>query len=369
MSDVFERVPRAQKLLEQGIEQGLHIGAQLYASVSGSPVVDGAVGEARAGQPLRSDSLMLWMSAVKPLMSVAILQLRERGLLELSDPVCAHLPEFGQKGKDAITLLHVLTHTGGFRGADPMWSNAPAEEIVAGICAAEPDAGAVPGQSSAYHVAAAWYVLAAVVRRLDGRAYGEYVREEVLAPIGSHDVWVGMPAEAHRACRERIAPMHDTSGEAPKPFAFDPFSGSVTGCAIFRPGGAGWGPIRELAWLYEALLQGGERGGRILSPESVALMTTRHTTGLLDESFGVVLERGLGLVIDSKCIAGGGNWFGERCSTASFGHGGFGISVGFADPGYELALGLVFNGMLEHERHEERMRAVIDAVYDDLGLG
>jgi CubicO group peptidase (beta-lactamase class C family) len=360
-------LPGAAAVIQHGIDAGQHIGVQLYVSERGRVVVDVGVGEARAGQLLAADTLMLWMSSVKPISAVAILQLVERGLAELDDPVCRHIPEFAAGGKQDVTLKHVLTHTGGFRNADPRWSDKAWDEIVAGICAAELDPGAEPGRTSAYHVSAGWYILGEVVRRCDGRPIGTYARESVLAPIGSRDVWLGMPAAAHAAYGARIAPMHDSGSTPPAPFEFGPFSGSAAGCSICRPGGSAWGPIRELGWLYEALLLGGHRnGGAILQPESVALMTRRHTRGLRDAGFGVVLERGLGLVIDSKHVEGGGNWFGHRCSRDTFGHGGFGSSVGFADPEHQRVVALVYNGMLEHGAHEERMRETVDAIYKDL---
>ena len=370
MPALVERFPTAARLLERGIADGAHVGAQLYVSRAGHVLADDAIGLAREGRPLRADDLMLWMSAGKPVMGVAILQLRERGLLELEDPVSRYLPEFAAHGKQAVTLCHVLTHTGGFRGADPKWSSDPWEEILAEICAADPDPDAVPGAQSAYHVSAGWYVLAELVRRVDGRDYGSYAREEVLAPLGSRDVWFGMPEAAHRGYGERIVSMHYQDHGRPVPFEAGPFSGSVSGCAIARPGGSAWGPIRELGWLYESLLAGGvHEGGRILSGESVALMRARHTERMHDASFGVVLDRGLGVVVDSRHHDGGGNWFGQRCSRDSFGHGGFGSSVAFADPDRELAIALVFNGFLEHSAHEARMREVVDAIYDDLDKG
>ncbi len=154
MTDLADSLPSAARLLQRGIDDGSHVGAQLYLSRAGRVLVDDAIGLARAGRPLRADHSMLWMSAGKPVMGVAILQLRERGLLELDHPVCRYLPEFAAHGKQAVTLRHVLTHTGGFRGADPSWSSGPWDEIVAEICAAELDPGAVPGAQSAYHVSA-----------------------------------------------------------------------------------------------------------------------------------------------------------------------------------------------------------------------
>lgn len=362
-----EPLPRALKLIEQGVANGQHLGAQLYVSDRGQVVADRGIGEARARQPLTNHTLMLWMSSVKPVTGVAILQLRERGLLDLDDPVARHIPEFAANGKGGVLIRHVLTHTGGFRGADPRWSARPWADIISEICAVELDEGAEPGRQAAYHVAAGWYILGELVRRLDGRDFGDYAREAVLAPVGSRDTWLGMPARTHKAYGVRIAPMHDASGGRPIPFDFGPFSGSAAGCGLCRPGGSAWGPIRELGFLYEALLQAGTRRGRVvLQPESVSLLTTRHTEGMHDASFDVVLDRGLGVVIDSKHLPNGGNWFGQRCSSQTFGHGGFGSSVGFADPEHQRVVALLFNGMLEHAAHEIRMREVVDAIYDDL---
>ena len=60
------------------------------------------------------DSLMVWYSMTKALTAVAIAQQWERGQLELDDPVVKYIPEFGQNGKEGVTIRHVLTHTGGF---------------------------------------------------------------------------------------------------------------------------------------------------------------------------------------------------------------------------------------------------------------
>ena len=75
---------------------------------------------------MTTEHLMHWFSAGKPFAAVTLGQLWERGLCGLDDPVAQHLPEFAQHGKEAITLRHVLTHTGGFRSrVDLDWSAAP----------------------------------------------------------------------------------------------------------------------------------------------------------------------------------------------------------------------------------------------------
>ena len=361
-------LPRTCAVIEQGMRDRLHIGAQVYASIAGQVRADLALGEARRGVALTTDSLMLWMSSVKPVTAVALLQLYERGLLELDDPVCRFVPEFASGGKEAVSLRHVLTHTGGFPSVGLHWSTAPWQDIIAEICAAPLEPGWVPGERCAYHVASGWYVLAEVIRRLDGREYRRYVREALCEPLGIIDSWVGMPADRHLAYGDRIAPMHATESE-PIPHPYWPWAGSPDACALCRPGGSAWGPARELGRFYEALLAGGEwRGRRVLHPQTVELMIARHTTGMLDETFGVCLDRGLGVVVDSKRHGLGSDWFGPCCSERTFGHGGYRCSVGFADPAHGLAAAVIFNGMPADALHEARMRETLNALYSDLGL-
>ena len=126
---------RASKTIEAGIERGLHIGAQLYVSHRGRTVGDLAFGMAREGAAMTPDTIMLWMSSTKPITAVAVGQMWERGRLELDDPVANHIPEFAAHGKDAITIRHVLTHTGGFRAAVGPWTADPWDQIIAQICA------------------------------------------------------------------------------------------------------------------------------------------------------------------------------------------------------------------------------------------
>jgi CubicO group peptidase (beta-lactamase class C family) len=89
-----------------------------------------------------------------------------------------------------------------------------------------------------------------------------------------------------------------------------------------------------------------------------------------DRTLGYPLDRGLGVVLDSKQYCNGATWFGNRCSTRTWGHAGYMSSVGFVDPSNKVVVTLVFNGMLESQenRHYARMISTLDAVYNDLGL-
>jgi CubicO group peptidase (beta-lactamase class C family) len=219
---------RAKAAIENGIATKLHLGAQLYVSCGGETVGDFAFGEAREGVPMRPETLMFWISSVKPITTVAIAQMRERGKLELDNSIARHIPEFSANGKEGVTIRHVLTHTGGCPGAALQWSSEPWEKIIAEMSATPLATDWVPGERMGYHAASGWYVLAEIVRRIDGRPYPRYLREEILEPLEMRDTWLGMPPERHReyAAEERIAPMHFAAGLSkpiPHDFAMTPW--------------------------------------------------------------------------------------------------------------------------------------------------
>jgi CubicO group peptidase (beta-lactamase class C family) len=356
-------------LMEAGIAAGLHLGGQLYVSRRGEVVADLAVGESRPGRALRRDELMLWLSSTKPVAAVAIAQLWERGALGLDDPVARHIPEFAAGGKQGITLRHLLTHTGGFRMLDVGWPEASWEEILARVCAARREPRWTPGEKGGYHTASSWFVLGELVRRLDGRPFERYAREEIFLPLEMSDCWVGMPAERFAAYGERLAPMWDTTRDPPA--ALD-WHGRIhaTRCS---PAGGGWGPMRELGRFYEALLAGGSyAGARVLRPQTVEALVARHRTGLLDHTFKKVMDWGLGLIPNPAIYQKGDQdvpyAYGPHASRRAFGHSGQRSSTAFADPEHGLVVALAVNGLPAKDDHQRRFRSLTAAVYEDLGL-
>lgn len=361
-----ERLARTSALIEQGMTDGLHVGAQLALRI-GDVAIDAAWGIARTSVPMDADSMMIWFSSTKPVTAVSVAQQWERGTLGLDDHVVEHVPEFAGGGKEAITIRHLLTHTAGIRFADTPGGVRGAggmggtwDERTARICGASVEPGWVPGQKAGYHPTSGMHMLAEVVRRIDGRPFPQYVRDEVFLPLAMQDCWIGMPPEAYDSYGDRIGSMHNTSGAAPTPL---PAMDSRAAVASSVPGAGGRGPMRELVRLYQMFVGGGALDGvSILGPQTVEAMTARHRTGMRDETFGAVIDWGLGVIIET--------WnYGHHSSRRTFGHGGAQSSVGFADPEHGLAAAMVFNGMAGPGGHSARQAAVSTALYEDLGLG
>ena len=350
-------------LLEDGIAADWHDCAQAYVSVDGEPMLEVAVGASRPGRTLRTDDVMLWYSAGKPLTTVAVLQLWEQRRLELDDLVAKFIPGWGA-GKERATLRHVLTHTGGF----PMFGVDTYDRDVtypAGVAAvAATSAEWEPGTAAGYHATSGWRILGAIVEAVDGRPIDEYVRDEVLAPLGVSDASLGFSVDEQARLGDRIVPVAWKGHVLPKldadgtlsmaPYRVDKLHNQPWHIAKVEPAGGMRGPASALAHFYESLLG---YGPRLLDPHTVDAMTAVHRYGMKDGVLGRRIPWGLGVQVE---FTGG-------TTRRAYGHGGMASSRGLADPTCGLVMVVIANGLPNFIAAENRVFQVTDAVYSALG--
>ncbi|QDV50255.1 serine hydrolase domain-containing protein [Gimesia fumaroli] len=363
MPPLQDRLPTTHQRILEGIEQELHTGVQIYVSYQGAVIADTGVGEARPGVPMTENTINLWLSAGKPLTAMAIARLWEQGKLDLDDRVTRFIPEFGTHGKEPITLLHLLNHTAGFRPVNTGWPELSWNETLQRIYDAPLEENWQIGKTAGYHVTSSWFILGEVLQRLTEKPYPKLIRELILEPLGMTDSWVGMPPEVYEQVQDNIAYVYQREkGEmqltdwhaAPR-------------CVTPSPGGNARGPIHELGWFYECLLN---EGMPLFEPQTVETMTSRHRVGEFDLTLQHTVDYGLGFIVNSnrygaETVPYG---FGQYASEATFGHGGSQSSIAFADPERELVVAVVANGRPGEPKHQRRAKEINDAIYEDLGL-
>lgn len=360
--------PRARQKLQRGVEEGLHYGAQLAVCYDGQ-MVHFSVGEVADGKAMTSDHVLCWSSSVKPLMSIALGQLQEKGLVDFDDPVSKFLPSFAAAGKASVTLRHCLTHTAGlwasmFDGSK-LREDASCEEVLRHVCQQPLVDGWQPGKRCGYD-SPAWYVLAGVVTAADprGRSYPDYVEEEIFAPLGLENCSIGF-SPARRAKLEEaglIAPLYLRTK---KPWNILPEESKPQRVNYPCPAGNGRGPAKELCAIYASLLpvaaSADNATARLLRPETVEQLTAVARRGLFDELQGVDTDWSLGFAVN--CILSG-----RHASDKAYGHGGSQSSWAFADPQHQLSVACLCNGKPGPEQHYRRVGEVSTAIYEDLGL-
>ena len=349
--------------LESRREQGLHDCAQVYVSLHGEPVLDVALGEIRPGRPLEPDDVMLWYSSGKPLTTVAVLQLWEQDRLGLDDLVAKYVEGWGH-GRERCTLRHVLTHTGGFpMPGDPTYDKDLTWEESLAATVASPTLWE-PGTAAGYHPASGWRILGAVVEAIDGRRIDQYLRDEVLDPVGMTSSSLGIPLERQQELGDRVVPVMWSGHRLPAidddgnfymaEYRIDQVHNEPWHIAKVEPGGGMRGPARELGRFYESMLG---YGPRVLEPRTVETMRAVHRWGVKDKTFNIYIPWGLGVQVD---FTGG-------TTRRAFGHGGMASSRGLADPECGLVMVVVTNGLAGALEAEQRMLEVTDAVYLALG--
>ena len=288
----FEGVAEA---FARNVGVGGEAGGAFAAVLDGELVVDvwGGVADRARGVAWSGDTLSMVFSGTKGLVATCMLLLVERGKLDLDAPVAQYWPEFAAHGKDAILVRHVLSHQAGMPGVvTPVTSEEARDDgRMARLLAAQAPI-APPGAIVTYHVLTYGWLCGELVRRVDGRSIGRFLREEVAEPLGL-DVWIGLP----EAQESRVAVLEQTAGfgteeEAPPPaggqdalsererilWSIDNPSGSLAVAnsraerAAEVPAANGLATARALARLYGCLARGGEIDGvRLLRPATAAL--------------------------------------------------------------------------------------------------
>jgi len=162
-------------------------GVAVAALVGGRRVVDVWT------DSLSEESLLCTWSAVKPVTGACLLTLVERGRVGLDDPVVSVWPELAD---DRLLVRHLLTHTAG-RVTVPVVPLTDWDASVEALATQPPDWA--PGHAIGEHAQTFGHLVGEVVRRVDGRSLGQFLREELAGPLGL-DVHVGLgPAELARA--------------------------------------------------------------------------------------------------------------------------------------------------------------------------
>ena len=378
----FESVRRA---FEANFAGGIEVGAAVAVWVDGELVVNlwGGHSDSRRRRPWREDTLASIFSGSKGLTSTCLHLLADRGEIDLDAPVARYWPEFGQAGKERITVAEVLSHRSGVIGPrDRMhWGDVAEWDLVCErLAAAEP--WWRPGTAQGYHVVSFGFILGEVVRRVTGRTLGEYLRTEIAEPMGI-DVHIGLPRAQHHRCAEMINKPHirdvlaeGGAPERPQSIAEHPMAALAVAMGFAPDDELGsndltrWrscefpGTNAHVSALGLATFYNGLAQEKLLSREQME--RARVCRGGFDADLVLgprVADHGwgLGYMLNQRGVAGP--------NPGSFGHGGSGGSYGFVDLEHRIGYGYVMNYFDATQCNADpRTRALSDEVYRVLGV-
>ena len=184
------------------------VGAAVCVYLDGVRVVDcwGGHADAARTRPFGPDTIVSVASTTKGMVALCAHMLAERGKLHLDAPVARYWPEFAAAGKQDIPVRWLLSHRAGLPAirrtlpADALFDWTAMTEAIA-----ETAPWWTPGVRHGYHAITYGHLVGEVIRRVDGRTVGTFLREEVTTPLGA-DFFIGVPEEADGRAAEVLAP-------------------------------------------------------------------------------------------------------------------------------------------------------------------
>ena len=283
---------------------------------------------------IKLDNVFMQCSQTKGFCGVTIAKLVEEGKISLDDPVSKYLPEFKElwvqdsdkdgiktlhKAKNVLTVRMVLNHTGGFpfecsakrsdvRGGG--WSGGAPLRQVASIAAGSPIMFE-PGTKDMYSNTGI-DIGAAIVEVVTGMKWENYLKKEVLDPLGMKSTWF-WPSD--KQLKTQIE-MYDVKAGEPAKYRLEngweqrPYNDGH----VFASAGAGlWSTAQDQLKFYKMLMNLGlgDNGVRILKEETVKsiLAQTTRPDNLGGYSLGLSAPKKDG---ENEWFGHGGAW-GTNC--------------------------------------------------------
>lgn len=295
---------RLHELLRRSVAAGEHAGFVTILARDGKIADWHTVGvrDVGSGAPMKRDTIFRIYSMTKIVTAVALMSLVEEGRLSLDDPLAKFLPEFAQPqvivggtaekpelepAKGAITIRHLLTHTGGlsydfleyppvtdlYKRAD-LWSAPSLDEFVGR--ASRLPLKTHPGTEFSYSIGPD--LLGAVVEKVSGTSFERFLQRRIFDPLGMRDTGFDVPAK--KIPRLAVLSRHGADGQL---LSTEPILGAYAEPERgFASGGAGlFSTAGDYVRFAQMLANGGELdGARILKPATIERMRANELAGL-----------------------------------------------------------------------------------------
>ena len=325
--DVFLRRARLE------VEHGPLPSAQVAVAAGGRLVAFETYGDAT------NESRYILQSVGRTVVAGVVWKLLGDGLLGLDERVADVIPEFATNGKQVVTVHQVLTHTAGFPFA-PLGYPKMLDRTERLEAMARWRLTYEPGTRLEFHLTSAAWVIAELVERRTGRPFAEYLRTEIVEPLGlgfvlpvpvdRHDELVTAPVAIDRTSDDQqVDPWGPWYLADPAVLAGGEPSHSIVGSAA------------DVALFFQALFHSG-----LWRAEAVTEGTRIHVSmpPAGDQLYGGSdRNTNMGLFVT---ISGDehGNWMPSTGSPRTFGNGGAPCQLGYMDPETGVSFAFLTNG-------------------------
>ena len=372
-----ERTQQVVNVLQERVDRQHIPGAVVLMARHGRIGLFDAVGQQdpAAGTPMKTDSIFRIYSMTKPLVSLAVMMLAERGRLLISDPISRWLPEYGQQavlGANGLvpawqgaTVQDLLRHTAGltyeFLGDSPVQREYDKLQLASRSRNNDAFSRALAGIPLQFQPRSCWAysratdVLGRLIEVVSGQTLGQFLQQEIFNPLGMVDTAFAVPpAQQHRIV---------------EPFAHDPDGGEPMKMinprevpALESGGGGLMSTAMDYARFLQCLLNGGELDGhRLVSRHTLAFMTADHLGDIPIDGTLLPPGHGFGLGFAVRLATGESPVPG---SVGTYHWSGIGGTSFFVDPAQDLYALLLTQAPNQRDHYRQLFRNLVYAALD-----
>jgi CubicO group peptidase (beta-lactamase class C family) len=305
-----ERLERISEVSKSYIADEKVAGIATMVSRNGKIIYAKAFGERGVddSKTLKIDDLFRIYSMTKPIVAVAAMQLYEKGMFHLSDPISKFLPELAElsvmdeegnltPNEEPISMQQLLTHTAGFSygfsnskvdqeyNKAELWTSKDSDDFIKRVAALP--LHYKPGER--WHYSIAVDLTGVIVERLSGMGLDEYLQTYIFEPLGMVDTFFEVPKKK----MNRFLPNHyyDYGEKSLKTVQetkekYNAMS-NYEDVSMFSGGGGLVSTAMDYMLFMEALQNGGSlNGNRILGPKTLQYMIRNHLSGSIEQKGG-----------------------------------------------------------------------------------
>jgi CubicO group peptidase (beta-lactamase class C family) len=357
-----EKYNSVKKIFESYFLKQEEIGASFAIYKEGKPLIDLHGGfKDKNNKNWEENTIVNVFSATKGIYEIIVSILIDQNILDLEKPVSYYWDAFKQSNKRAITLKHILSHQSGlyrFKEKISQQDLLDWNKIIAILENQEPDHPS--GEKTFYHAKTHGFLIGEIIKKITKKSLGELV-SELLSKKLKLNFFIGTPKNQ----LSNIAFLYDQKTATKISSDFNAFNNPEHEINFYNkenwqtaeiPSMNGHGNARSIAKIYDIFVNDLILEKNILLSKSSIKKCLTETTSRIDESLMLPIRWSkVGLILR------GGWLFGNN--KESFGHNGWGGSLGFADPMLRIGVSYTTNKINHTMASDQRIINLLKEFY------
>jgi len=358
-----EKYIAVKKIFENYFAEQEEIGASFAIYKEGKPLIDLHGGfKDKNNKNWEENTIVNVFSATKGIYEIIVSILIDQNILDLEKPVSYYWDAFKQSNKREIALKHILSHQSGlyrFKKKITQQDLLDWDKIINILENQDPDHPC--GQQTYYHAKTHGFLIGEIIKKITTKSIGELVFE-LLSKKLKVDFFIGTPKDQ----LPNIATLYENKIENKMVSEFNAFNNPEHEINFYNnqdwqiaevPSMNGHGNARAIAKIYDVFVNDLILEKNILLSKSSINKCLTESVNRIDKSLMMPIRWS-----DIGLILRGGWLFGKN--KESFGHNGWGGSLGFADPILGIGIAYTTNNINPKMTADERVINLLKKFYE-----